>query len=322
MDEIQHNSETGLRSEIGHDPVLLREVLEALSLSDVPGQPPATHRTYVDCTLGRGGHALEIAKRLNPNDQLIAIDADPRNLEFASTRLEPFKSKVRFFHANFRQLEDVLDEVGSKEVNGILADLGVSTNQIFDARYGLSFALDAPLDMRLNPDESLTADQIVNTWPERKLADMLYQNADERFSRRIARKIVEERAISPIKTTRRLAEIVRSCVPPVRSKSAVREPIDPATRTFLALRMQVNAEAENLKALIDQASARLASEGRLAIISFQSAEDRIVKHAFKALEETNRFEVLTKKPIVPTDEEIESNPRSRSSKMRVLKRVT
>ncbi|HQY89617.1 MAG TPA: 16S rRNA (cytosine(1402)-N(4))-methyltransferase, partial [Tepidisphaeraceae bacterium] len=159
-------------------------------------------------------------------------------------------------------------------------------------------------------------------WPERKLADMLYQNADERFSRRIARKIVEERAISPIKTTRRLAEIVRSCVPPVRSKSAVREPIDPATRTFLALRMQVNAEAENLKALIDQASARLASEGRLAIISFQSAEDRIVKHAFKALEETNRFEVLTKKPIVPTDEEIESNPRSRSSKMRVLKRVT
>lgn len=319
MEESQYNGEAGSGLEPGHDPVLLREVLEAINVtSDRAGD---SGRTYVDCTLGRGGHSLEIARRLGTKDQLIVMDADPSNLEFARARLDPFRSKIRFFHANFRQLEEVLDEVGIEAVDGVLADLGVSTNQIFDAKYGLSFSIDGPLDMRLNPEESLTAEQIVNTWPAQKLADMLYQNADERFSRRVARKIVEERERMPIKSTKRLAEIVRSCVPPARPKSAVREPIDPATRTFLALRMQVNAEAENLKTLIAQASARLSLEGRLAIISFHSVEDRIVKHDFRSLEQTGRFEVMTKKPIVPSDEEIKSNPRSRSAKMRILKRV-
>lgn len=318
MAESQHNGETGSGANAGHDPVLLREVLEAILVVNDSAQ--SSGRTYVDCTLGRGGHSLEIARRLKSNDQLIVMDADPSNLEFARARLEPFKSQTRFFHANFRQLNEVLDEAGIENADGVLADLGVSTNQIFDARYGLSFSIDGPLDMRLNPDESLTAEQIVNSWPAQKLADMLYQNADERFSRRIARKIVEERERMPIKSTRRLAEIVQSCVPWDR-KSAVREPIDAATRTFLALRMQVNAEVENLGKLIDHASARLSLEGRLAIISFHSVEDRIVKHAFRSLEQSGRFEVMTKKPIVPSDEEVKSNPRSRSAKMRILRRV-
>src|SRR5689334_1801819 len=190
----------------GHDPVLLRETLDALNLR--PGA------TVVDCTLGRGGHASAIAQRLGPEGLLIGIDADPRNLEFARERIleSGATCPVRFFHANFAELTDVLQAAGRPTVDAILADLGLSTNQLFDERYGLSFAQAMPLDMRIDPRLPRTAADLVNTMRENDLANVLYELAQERYSRRIARKIAEARRLSPINTTDRLAELVRSAI--------------------------------------------------------------------------------------------------------------
>ncbi|MFT3788402.1 MAG: 16S rRNA (cytosine(1402)-N(4))-methyltransferase RsmH [Tepidisphaeraceae bacterium] len=309
-----------LIGEMGHDPVLHDQVLNALFPAG------ASPQTILDCTLGRGGHALAIANRLAEGSVLIALDRDHRNLQFAAKRLAAVSGKVRFFHANFSDFPDVLKEIAVDRVDGILADLGVSTNQLFDPQYGLSFQQDSPLDMRLNADDPFTAADLVNTWPEEQIANTLYELADERYSRRIARKIGEVRAISPIQTTGRLAELVRQVVPRIKPRrhNAPRssaESIDPATRTFLALRMAVNREVDNLRQLLDQAPRYLAPGGRLAVISFQSTEDRIVKHALRRLSEEGQLEVLTKKPIEPTEDEIARNPRSRSSKMRVAQRT-
>ena len=298
----------------GHDPVLIREVLGALFPSDA-----ASPRTLVDCTLGRGGHARLIAGRLSSADTLLCLDRDPRNLEFARHRFADAACTVRFFEANFAQLDDVVDAAGLRSVDGVFADLGISTNQLFDAAYGMSFQHDGPLDMRLTPDDPVSAATIVNTMGEEELANVLYELADERFSRRIARKIVEQRLLSPIRTSGQLAEIVRSVVPRVpRSRST--ESIDPATRTFLALRLKVNRESENLETLLKRAPALLAPNGRLAIISFHSTEDRIVKNRFRDMEAAGQLEVLTRKPLVPGDDEIVINPRARSSKMRVARK--
>ena len=296
----------------GHEPVLLRETLDALNLQ--PG------KVIVDCTLGRGGHASAIAQRLGPEGLLIGIDADPRNLEFARRRiLESGAScPARFFHANFAELTDVLETVGRPWVNGILADLGLSTNQLFDDQYGLSFAQPMPLDMRIDPRINRTAADLVNTTREDDLANVLYELAQERYSRRIARKIGEARRLSPIKTTDRLAELVRSAIP---RRGGAPEKIDPATRTFLALRMAVNREVENLRALLEQAPRALNPGGRFAVISFQSTEDRLVKQAFRSAEQAGLLKLVTKKPIPPADDEIAANPRSRSAKLRVAERV-
>jgi 16S rRNA (cytosine1402-N4)-methyltransferase len=282
----------------------------------------------VDCTVGRGGHTLAIASRLGPDARVIALDADPANLDFARdriTRASPL-CPVECVNANFNDLSDVLDERAISTVDFVLADLGISTNQLLDPSYGLSFQNDGPLDMRIDPTLPLSAAEVVNRTPEKNLADLIYELADERFSRRIARRIVEARAIQPITTTSELARIVRSACP--WKKGSVygrREPIDPATRTFLALRMHVNRETSHLTRLIEQASARLSPGGRLAVISFQSTEDRIVKHAMRGLAQTARaleaFETLTKRPIEPTDAETARNPRARSAKMRVLRRT-
>jgi 16S rRNA (cytosine1402-N4)-methyltransferase len=300
----------------GHDPVMIREVLAELL-------PPDSTRpkTIVDCTLGRGGHARLIADRLDAASTLICLDRDPRNLAFARTRFEGVRCNVRFFEANFAQLGDVLEAVGTPKVDGMLADLGISTNQLFDAAYGLSFQHDGPLDMRLSPDEPDTAERIVNTWGETELANLIYDYADERYSRRIARKIAEERALRPITTSGRLADIVRSAVPRVPRSKRSTESIDPATRTFLALRMKVNGEAENLESLLRQAPSHLAPRARLVIISFHSTEDRIVKNRLREFEAAGRLNVLTRRPLVPLDDEIAANPRSRSSKMRVAEGV-
>ena len=301
----------------GHDPVLLVECLELLR--------PQAGQTFVDCTLGRAGHALAFAQRLGPTGRLIGLDVDPRNLEFARARLSNAPCPVRFFHANFAELSDVLKLAGLARVDGILADLGLSTNQLFDAQYGLSFSQPMPLDMRIDPRSEKTAADLVNHLKEEDLANVLYELAQERYSRRIARKIVEARRISPIKTTDRLAEIVRSAIPLRPHKRGARGgapvEIDPATRTFLALRMVVNREIENLQALLQQALRHLKGGGRLAVISFQSTEDRMVKQAFRLAEERGGFRVLTKKPVGPGDEEIARNPRSRSAKVRVLERL-
>jgi 16S rRNA (cytosine1402-N4)-methyltransferase len=290
----------------GHDPVMLAEVLEHLA--------PGSGQTFVDCTVGRAGHSRAIAERLGTSGLLIGLDADPRNLEFAFERLRPTPCKVRLFHANFAKLRQVLREAGNPPVHGVLADLGISTNQLFDHAYGLSFDRDMALDMRLDPELPENAADLVNKLPEEELANVLYELAQERYSRQIARKIVETRRISPIKHTEALAELVRSAIPR-RGKQAER--IDPATRTFLALRMAVNREMENLRELLSDGPAALAVGGRMAVISFQSMEDRLVKQAFRSLEQTGVMRIVTKKPLSPTDEETARNPRSRSAKMRV-----
>lgn len=294
----------------GHDPVLMGEVLEYLA--------PREGGTAVDCTLGRAGHASVVAERLGKGGCLIGLDVDPRNLEFAKARLEGAPCEVRLFHANFAELEDVLAELGLKQADGVLADLGVSTNQLFEKEYGMSFSADMPLDMRIDPRIETTAAEIVNSMREDNLANVLYNLAQERYSRRIARKIGEARRVSPINTTGRLADIVRSAVP--RPGGYASEKIDPATRTFLALRMAVNREMENLGELLRQAPGFLAPGGRLAVISFQSMEDRLVKQAFRSLETTGVARVLTPKPVGPTEEEIARNPRSRSSKLRAVEK--
>jgi 16S rRNA (cytosine1402-N4)-methyltransferase len=297
----------------GHDPVLLDETLEGLNVQ--PGQ------TVVDCTLGRGGHASAIAHRLGPAGVLIGLDADPRNLEFASRRVRASGAlcTLRLFHANFAELPDVLAAADAPRVDGVLADLGLSTNQLFDQQYGLSFAQPMPLDMRIDPRLTRTAADLVNTMREGELADVLYELAQERYSRRIARKIGEARRLSPIKTTDRLAELVRSAIP--RPRGGAPEKIDPATRTFLALRIAVNREVENLARLLEQAPRALSPGGRFAVISFQSTEDRLVKQAFRSAEQTGLMKVVTKKPVSPAEAELAANPRSRSAKLRVAERV-
>jgi len=298
-------------SPAGHDPVLLSEVLT--TLDPKPGQ------TIVDCTLGRAGHSRAIADLLGPTGLLIGLDVDPRNLEFAKARLADAPCKTRLFHANFAELPDVMREVGLTQVDGILADLGLSTNQLFDPHYGLSFANDMPLDMRIDPRIRRTAADLVANLNEEDLANVLYNLAQEHYSRRIARKIVEARRTSPINSTERLADLVRSAIP---SRGGAPAKIDPATRTFLALRMAVNQEMENLAALLKQAPKFLKPHGRFAVISFQSMEDRPVKQAFRSAEQTGFLALVTKKPISPSDSELSANPRSRSAKLRVAERVS
>lgn len=296
---------------VGHDPVLLAECLNLLLAT--PG------KVIVDCTLGRGGHSLAIAQAIAPNGTLISLDADPRNLAFAEQRIKSAgaSSNVRLFHANFAELKDVLSTAGIAKVDGILADLGISTNQLFDESYGLSFGSAMPLDMRIDPRTRPSAADVVNTMREDDLANVLYELADERYSRRIARKIVEARRISPITTTDRLADLVRSAIP---KRGGAPERIDPATRTFLALRMHVNAELHNLQTLLNDAPNFLNSSGRLAIISFQSTEDRLVKQQFRQAESAGLLSIITKKPITPSDQELAVNPRSRSAKLRVAQK--
>ena len=303
-------------SPAGHDPVLLAEVIDAL-LS------PSVDRPWVivDCTLGRGGHARAIADQLRPIDLLIGLDADPRNLAYAGTRLAGVACQTRLFHANFAQLPDALTAAGLPavaSVDGLLADLGISTNQLFDPAYGLSFGTDMPLDMRIDPDTPRSAADWVNQTPEGELADVLYNLADERYSRRIARKVVDARRRAPIKTTGQLAELVRSAIP---RRPGPPDRIDPATRTFMALRMAVNDEVANLDALLARGPAALRADGRIAVISFHSVEDRKVKQAFRAADGLGQLRVLTNRPVVPSDDEVNRNSRSRSAKLRVAQRT-
>ena len=307
-------------SPVGHEPVLLRPVLDQLNVR--PGQ------TIVDCTIGRGGHAIALADRLGPTGTLIGLDADPRNLEFAAARLASLPCDRRLFHANFSELPVVLSQAGESgrplRVDALLADLGVSTNQLFDEQYGLSFARPMPLDMRLDPGTRKSAADWVNGLPEEELADVLYKWGDERYSRRIAAKIVDARRRSPITTTDRLADLVRSAVPMTRPKGyrdgRPIERIDPATRTFMALRIVVNDEPRNLRRLLETAPTALKPGGRLAVISFHSGEDRVVKNALRDLAAADTLELLTKKPVTPDEAELAANPRSRSAKLRAARR--
>lgn len=298
--------------EHGHESVMLAETIEALAVR--PGA------VVVDCTVGRGGHSVAVAAALGPEGKLIGLDADPRNIEYARTRLQTAGCPVHLFNANFSELDLVLREVGIPQVDALLADLGLSTNQFLTPDYGMSFSEQGPLDMRIDPRTRLTASQIVNRFGERELADLLYHLSDERFSRRIARKIVEARKVSPIKSTSDLAELVRSAVPSTGAGRAGTR-IDPATRTFMALRMKVNEEVENLSRLLEVAPGHLKPGGRMAVISFHSVEDRAVKQAFRFAEQTGLLKVVTKKPLSPSDLETARNPRARSAKLRVAEKT-
>jgi len=283
--------------------VLPVEVLQLLAPQ--PGQ------TFVDATVGVGGHARLLAEQLGPTGRLIGLDQDSSMLEVAQSRLQGFP--VTLMQANFDQLREVLDHLHLQTVDGVLADLGICSDQLDQAERGFSFQQEGPLDMRLDTSHGEPASTLLRRLSERELADLIWQYGEERFSRRIARRIVEARRQAPLETTQQLAELVRRCVP--RQKG--RHTIDPATRTFQALRIAVNDELAALEGLLQVLPRCVAPGGRVAVISFHSLEDRRVKQTFANRE---RWEVLTRKPVQAQEEEAQRNPRARSAKLRAARR--
>jgi 16S rRNA (cytosine1402-N4)-methyltransferase len=275
---------------------------------------PRAGATVVDGTLGGGGHTAALARRVGPDGLVIAIDRDPAAWEAAERTLAGMS--VKLVAANFCELPEVLKQLGIAAVDGIVLDLGLSSDQLADTQRGFSFDAEGTLDLRFDPTVGEPAWQLIERLDATQLADLIYQFGEERHSRRIARRIVEERAHTPIRTARHLADIVRRAVP--RSAGKTRQRIDPATRTFQALRIAVNDELGSLRRALACFPDCLKPQGRLAVISFHSLEDRLVKEAFR---DDPRYEVLTRKPLVPSDAEVERNPRSRSAKLRVARRV-
>ena len=292
-----------------HVSVMPDESLEALNLQ--------TSGVYVDGTLGAGGHTERIARQIGPNGMVIAFDRDVAAIDATEARLRAAGiENVRYVHADFRFLAEALDRIGMSRIDGILLDIGLSSDQLADRERGFSFESDGPLDMRFDTGEGEPAWRLLEHWNEEHIADMIYRYGEERFSRRIARRIVEQRQTGkPLRTAAELAAIVRRCVPPERrTKKGQTTNIDPATRTFQGLRIAVNDELGALEAVLKIAPERLKPGGRLAVISFHSLEDRIVKSAFR---EDERLEIVTKKPIMAGDAECRDNPRARSAKLRV-----
>jgi 16S rRNA (cytosine1402-N4)-methyltransferase len=269
---------------------------------------PKPGETWVDCTVGAGGHARLIAERIIPGGRLIGLDQDAAMLDRARPRLDGLP--VTLAHANFDQLPEVLANLGIDRVDGVLADLGFASDQVDDPARGLSFKEDGPLDMRLDPTAGQTAADLVNRMSEKALADVIYEYGEERKSRWVAKRIVEQRKEKPFETTGELAEVVRRSVP--RSGA-----IDPATRTFQALRIAVNDELGALDRLLAALPKLLRPGGRAGIISFHSLEDRRAKHAFRVREV---WDAVTKKPVEASDAETAANPRARSAKLRVARR--
>jgi 16S rRNA (cytosine1402-N4)-methyltransferase len=298
------------RGEIGHVPVLLKEAIDFLAVR--------RGGTYIDATVGLGGHSLEIAKRLGAPGHLIGLDKDPAALGIARKRLTSVGvspanrdwPEITLLHASFAEIGR---RFPSAVADGILADLGVSSLQFNDPARGFSFQAEGPLDMRMDPQAELTAEQVVNHLDERELADVIYEFGEERRSRRIARAIVRSR---PIRTTAQLAEIVSAAARPMKHGR-----IHPATRTFQALRIFVNRELDGLRKLLEAVPQLLKPGGRLVIISFHSLEDRIVKDAMREGAKQGQYRLLTKKPVTPSEEEIDLNPRARSAKLRAAERV-
>ena len=309
-------------SEFHHVSVLLDECIEALNI-----QPDGI---YVDGTLGGAGHSFHIAEKLTTG-RLIGIDRDPIALEAAGKRLEPFGDRVTLVHSNFCQMAKVLDDLGIAGVDGILLDLGVSSPQLDDGARGFSYMADAPLDMRMDSGDALTADTVVNTWSYEELKRILYDYGEERYAPAIAAAIVRRRETAPIRTTLELVDVIRSAMPP----AALREKQHPAKRTFQAIRIAVNDELGSVSRAMETAIPRLNPGGRLAVITFHSLEDRIVKSAMANAAKgcvcppefpvcvcgrIPQVTVLTRKPIVSGEEELARNPRARSAKLRVCEK--
>lgn len=310
--------------EFHHISVLLNECIDNLNI-----KPDGI---YVDGTMGGGGHSLKIAKRLTTG-RLICIDQDPNAHEAAGKRLAEYKDRITFVRDNFGNIRNILDSLGIEKIDGMLLDIGVSSHQLDEAERGFSYQQDAPLDMRMNPDRPFSAYDVVNGYDEDELDRVIFTYGEERWARRIAQFIVKEREAKPIETTGELVDIIKKAVP----KGARKDGPHPAKRTFQAIRIEVNGELEVLQRAIDDVAARLAVGGRLCIITFHSLEDRIVKEAFRKQENPcicpPQFpvcvcgkkplgRVITRKPILPSKEELEENPRSRSAKLRVLEGVS
>ncbi len=302
-----------------HHPVLYQEIIHAL-MPQSPGK-------YVDATVGAGGHAWGILEASAPNGQLLALDRDPQALAIASQRLSVYPSRVRLVHASYIQLLDELHRLGWEQVDGIVFDLGVSSMQVDQPQRGFSFAKDGNLDMRFDPGQSIRAADLINSLPEQELADLLWQYGEERLARRIAQEICRQR---PLRTTLELAQLIE------RTVGGRRERIHPATRTFQALRIAVNDELQALQAVLPQAIQALASGGRLAVISFHSLEDRIVKQFFRresrdclcppqqpvcTCGHRASLKEITRRPIVPSEDEMRTNPRSRSARLRIAEKI-
>ncbi len=307
----------------GHYSVLLEECIQALNIR--------SDGIYVDGTLGMGGHSEQIVRRLTTG-RLIAIDRDERAIARAGRRLEPYRDRLTLVHANFCELEQILSELNIEKVDGMLFDLGVSSPQLDEAERGFSYMADAPLDMRMDETDKLTAWFVVNRWPEEKLRKILFDFGEERHAARIASAIVERRSGEPINTTLELVDTIKSAMP----AAALREKQHPAKRSFQAIRIAVNDELTAISDLMGCAANRLKTGGRLAVISFHSLEDRIVKNAIASMENgctcPREFPVCTcgfvrtmksvsRKPITPSEKELSENPRSRSARLRVAERV-
>ncbi len=297
-------------STVEHIPVLAETLAEQISL------PP--DGVMVDATIGHGGHSLLFGKILGPKAVLIGLDVDNNAIQRAKLRLKGLACKVILLNSNFSQIAEHLHEQGFDKVDFILADLGLCSAQLADARMGLSFQTNMPLDMRIDKRLKTTAADIVNTADEKSLADLIYRFGQERASRRIARFIVQQRRRDPINTTGQLAAIVSKALRRPGRKQKPR--IHPATRTFQALRIAVNSELENLKSLLNAAPALLKDGGRIAVISYHSLEDGLVKSDFKQNEKQGMYTVITKKPITPARDEVTKNPRARSAKLRIAQR--
>jgi len=310
-------------SEFHHISVLLNECLDGLAI-----KPDGI---YVDGTLGGAGHSSQIAKRLTTG-RLIGIDRDPVALKAAGERLKEFGDKVTLVHSNFCRIADVLDELNIEAVDGILLDLGVSSPQLDDGQRGFSYMVDAPLDMRMNNGDVLTAETVVNTWSYEQLRRILFDYGEERYAPQIAAAICRRREEKPIHTTLELVDVIRSAMP----AAALREKQHPAKRSFQAIRIAVNDELGAVREVMDAAIPRLKKGGRLAIITFHSLEDRIVKNGMAEAAKgctcppsfpvcvcgkTPEVKLVNRKPITASDEELDENPRSRSAKLRVCEKL-
>ena len=289
-----------------HVPVLLKEAIDFLAVR--------RGGTYIDATVGLGGHSYEIAKRLGAPGHLIGLDKDPAALKIARERLTQGEDwpTITLLHRSFAEIAEGQRPAA---IDGILADVGVSSLQLDDATRGFSFQADGPLDMRMDPRSERSAEQVVNHLDERQLADVIYEFGEERRSRRIARAICRSR---PIRSTAHLADVISAAARPMNSEQ---RRIHPATRTFQALRIFVNRELDDLRALLEAAPRILKPGGRVVVISFHSLEDRIVKDAFREGAKQGVYTVLTKKPVTASEQESDRNPRSRSAKLRAAERV-
>ncbi|WP_077625073.1 16S rRNA (cytosine(1402)-N(4))-methyltransferase RsmH [Sediminibacillus massiliensis] len=307
-----------------HVSVLKREAVDGLNIH--------AEGTYVDCTLGGGGHSELIARQLGPGGKLIAFDQDENALAAAKEKLTDYSDRVVYVHSNFRNLKEQLEKIGVKEVDGVLFDLGVSSPQLDQADRGFSYHNDAPLDMRMDQNQDFTAYEVVNHWSYQQLVKIFYRYGEENFSKQIARKIEERREITPIETTFELVEIIKEAIPaPARRKGG-----HPGKRVFQAIRIAVNDELNAFDEALHQAAEVLSIDGRLSVITFHSLEDRLCKQAFKKWSSTPPlpknipiipeeskppFRQINRKPILPDDNELETNRRARSAKLRILEKI-